>query len=95
MATGHSYAAGTCTVCGAAESNGGETPDNNRGGSDTPVAEEGGLGAGAIVGIVLGAVALLGGGFALYRFVIRKKKAPAVAPEVSAEDEEKKEDGNA
>ena len=93
-ATGHSYAAGTCTVCGAAESDG-ETPDNNQGGSDTPAAEEGGLGAGAIVGIVLGAVALLGGGFALYWFVIRKKKAPAVAPEVSAEDEEKKEDGNA
>ena len=36
---------------------------------------EGGLGAGAIVGIVLGALALLGGGgFCLYWFVFRKKK---------------------
>ena len=32
-----------------------------------------GLGVGAIIGIVLGAMALIGGGFCLYWFVIRKK----------------------
>jgi hypothetical protein len=40
-----------------------------------PTDDDGGLGAGAIVGIVLGAVAILGiGGFCIYWFVIRKKK---------------------
>ena len=39
------------------------------------ITEDAGLGAGAIIGIVLGAVAILGGGgFCLYWFVIRKKK---------------------
>ena len=38
------------------------------------IAENGGLGAGAIVGIVLGSAAILGiGGFALIWFVIKKK----------------------
>jgi hypothetical protein len=32
-----------------------------------------GLGVGAIVGIILGAIAVIGGGFCLYWFVIRKK----------------------
>ena len=36
-----------------------------------------GLGAGAIIGIIAGAVALIGGGFCLYWFVIRKKKLGA------------------
>ena len=36
--------------------------------------KKGGLGTGAIIGIVLGAVAILGGGgFCLYWFVIKKK----------------------
>ena len=39
------------------------------------ITEDAGLGTGAIIGIVLGAVAVLGvGGFCLYWFVIRKKK---------------------
>ena len=39
------------------------------------ITENTGLGIGAIIGIVLGAVAILGaGGFCLYWFVIRKKK---------------------
>ena len=39
------------------------------------ITEDAGLGTGAIIGIVLGAVAILGvGGFCLYWFVIRKKK---------------------
>ena len=42
------------------------------------ITEDAGLGTGAIVGIVLGAVAVLGiGGFCLYWFVIRKKKIGA------------------
>ena len=42
------------------------------------ITEDAGLGTGAIVGIVLGAVAILGvGGFCLYWFVIRKKKLTA------------------
>ena len=42
------------------------------------ITEDAGLGTGAIIGIVLGAVAVLGvGGFCLYWFVIRKKKLTA------------------
>ena len=42
------------------------------------ITEDAGLGTGAIIGIVLGAVAVLGvGGFALFWFVIRKKKLAA------------------
>ena len=49
---------GTCDICGF--------------GLDT--LEAGGLGTGAIVGIVVGSVAVLGvGGFALVWFVIKKK----------------------
>jgi hypothetical protein len=40
-----------------------------------PTDDDGGLGTGAIIGIVIGAIALLGGGFCLYVFVIKKKKA--------------------
>jgi hypothetical protein len=42
---------------------------------NNPGADQDGLGTGAIIGIVLGAVALLGGGFCLYWFVFRKKRA--------------------
>jgi len=39
-----------------------------------PTDDDGGLGAGAIVGIVIGSVAVAGvGGFALFWFVIKKK----------------------
>ena len=42
------------------------------------ITEDAGLGTGAIIGIVLGAVAILGvGGFCLYWFVIRKKELTA------------------
>ena len=46
-----------------------------------------GLGAGAIVGIVLGSLAVLGGGgFALYWFVLRKKPIVSADPTTSVED---------
>ena len=63
-----SDANGVCDACGytLAAAN---TPGDTTGG------EEEGLGTGAIVGIVIGAVVLLGGGgFCAYWFVIRKKK---------------------
>ena len=41
---------------------------------DDPTDDKDGLGAGAIVGIVIGSVAVVGiGGFALFWFVIKKK----------------------
>ena len=50
----------TCTVCGFVE--------------NAPIVYEGGLGAGAIVGIVAGSVVVVGaGGFSLFWFVIKKK----------------------
>ena len=58
-ATGHTLAEGS-DVCTVCGAD--TAPDNN------------GLSAGAIVGIVLGSVALLGGGgFAIFWFVIKKK----------------------
>ncbi len=49
-------------------------PGNNPPTDDPPSDDEGGLGAGAIVGIVIGSVAIVGiGGFALFWFVIKKK----------------------
>ena len=48
--------------------------DPNTGNTDEPKDDEGGLGTGAIVGIVIGSVAVVGvGGFALFWFVIKKK----------------------
>ena len=50
------------------------TPDNPNNTPDNPSGENDGLGAGAIVGIVIGSVAVVGvGGFALFWFVIKKK----------------------
>ena len=50
------------------------TPDNPNNTPDDPSDDKDGLGAGAIVGIVIGSVALAGvGGFALFWFVIKKK----------------------
>ena len=51
------------------------TPDNPNNTPDVPTDDKGGLGAGAIVGIVAGSVAVLGiGGFSIFWFVIKKKK---------------------
>ncbi len=50
------------------------TPDNPNNTPDDPNEDKDGLGAGAIVGIVIGSVAVAGvGGFALFWFVIKKK----------------------
>ena len=50
------------------------TPDNPNNTPDDPSDDKDGLGAGAIVGIVIGSVAVAGvGGFALLWFVIKKK----------------------
>ena len=51
-----------------------ETPDNPNNTPDNPNEDKAGLGAGAIVGIVIGSVAVVGiGGFSLFWFVIKKK----------------------
>ena len=50
------------------------TPDNPNNTPDDPSDDKDALGAGAIVGIVIGSVAVVGiGGFALFWFVIKKK----------------------
>ena len=50
------------------------TPDNPNNTPDDPSDDKDGLGAGAIIGIVVGSVAVVGiGGFALVWFVIKKK----------------------
>ena len=50
------------------------TPDNPNNTPDDPSDDTGGLGTGAIIGIVCGSVAVVGiGGFALFWFVIKKK----------------------
>lgn len=50
------------------------TPENPNNTPDVPNEDKDGLGAGAIVGIVIGSVAVVGiGGFALFWFVIKKK----------------------
>ena len=59
---------------------GGDEPGTDTPGTDTPGTDEptdynDGLGTGAIVGIIIGIVAVLGiGGFAIYWFVIKKKR---------------------
>ena len=48
----------------------GDSADSN----EAPVDNDGGLGVGAIIGIVVGSVAVVGiGGFAIFWFVIKKK----------------------
>ena len=78
---------GKCDTCEYQMTNGGgntETPDNPDNPNNTldnpnntpddPSDDKDGLGAGAIVGIVIGSVAVVGiGGFALFWFVIKKK----------------------
>ena len=50
------------------------TPDNPNNTPDDPTDDKDGLGAGAIIGIVIGSVAVVGvGGFTLFWFVIKKK----------------------
>ena len=51
------------------------TPENPNNAPNDPSDDKDGLGAGAIVGIVIGSVAVVGiGGFALFWFVIKKKE---------------------
>ena len=82
----HTYDGDTdasCNVCGAErtvenaesgnESNANTNENNASGNTEAPAKE--GLSGGAIAGIVIGAVAVLGGGFALLWFVIKKKIA--------------------
>ena len=68
---------GKCDTCEYQMTNGGgntETPDNPNNTPDDPNEDKDGLGAGAIVGIVIGSVAVAGvGGFSLFWFVIKKK----------------------
>ena len=79
-ATGHKYdndSDASCNVCGAervVNSNANTNENNASNNGEAP--EKQGLSGGAIAGIVIGAVVVLGGGgFALFWFVIRKKKA--------------------
>ena len=78
---------GKCDTCEYQMTNGGgntetpdnpdnpdNTPDNPNNTPDDPSGDEKGLGTGAIVGIVIGSVAVAGvGGFSLFWFVIKKK----------------------
>ena len=65
---------GKCDTCAYQLPAASNTPDASNSPNNTPEEEKGGLGAGAIVGIVLGSVAVVGiGGFALVWFVIKKK----------------------
>jgi hypothetical protein len=70
----HTFVEGACE-CGATDPNyvpGNDDP--NTGNTDEPKDDEGGLGTGAIVAIVVGSVLVVGvGGFALVWFVIKKK----------------------
>jgi flagellar basal body-associated protein FliL len=77
----------------------GTTPGgtNTPGGTDTPddpSDDKDGLGAGAIIGIIVGALVVLGGGgFALYWFVLKKKLTPPTEPAPTAEDITEAENG--
>ena len=69
---------GKCDTCeyqmSATHDNPNNTPDNPNNTPDDPKGDKDGLGAGAIVGIVISSVAVVGiGGFALFWFVIKKK----------------------
>ena len=69
---------GKCDTCEYQMSTTPDNPDNPNDTPDDPTDDKDGLGAGAIVGIVVGSVAVAGvGGFCLYWFVIRKKKFAA------------------
>ena len=69
---------GKCDTCeyqmSTTPDNPNNTPDNPNNTPVDPADDKDGLGAGAIVGIVIGSVAVVGiGGFALFWFVIKKK----------------------
>ena len=69
---------GKCDTCeyhmSTTPDNPNNTPDNPNNTPDDPTDDKDGLGAGAIVGIVIGSVAVVGvGGFTLFWFVIKKK----------------------
>ena len=54
-----------------------DDPGTTPSADNPPTDDDGGLGTGAIVGIVIGSVAVAGvggGGFAIFWFVIRKKR---------------------
>ena len=68
---------GKCDTCEYQMSTTPNTPDDpgtTPPADNPPTDDNGGLGAGAIVGIVIGSLAVLGGGFAVYWFVIRKRR---------------------
>ena len=74
---------GKCDACGkdmpttpgGDEPGNGDTNEPGNGGTNEPTDDNSGLGTGAIIGIIFGIVAVLGiGGFAIYWFVIKKKK---------------------
>ena len=62
----HSFVEGKCEC--------GETDPNYTPATENPEGSNEGLGTGAIVGIIIGSVAVVGIGFALWWFVFRKKK---------------------
>ena len=65
---------GKCDTCEYQMSTTPNSPDDPNNTPDDPNEDKDGLGAGAIVGIVIGSVAVVGiGGFALFWFVIKKK----------------------
>ena len=65
---------GKCDTCEYQMSTTPNNPDEPNNTPDDPNEDKDGLGAGAIVGIVIGSVAVVGiGGFALFWFVIKKK----------------------
>lgn len=69
---------GNCNVCGEARTvaeHVGADGDHADDGDGTELPKDDGLSGGAIAGIVIGAVAVVGiGGFAIFQFVIKKKK---------------------
>ena len=66
---------GKCDACEYQMSATPNNPDDPNNAPDDPNEDKDGLGTGAVVGIVLGSVAVVGiGGFALVWFVIKKKK---------------------
>ena len=72
-----------CDACGYAMPASGNTVS----GTDDPTDDKDGLGAGAIVGIVVGVLAVLGGGgFALYWFVLKKKPIAPTDPTTPVEE---------
>ncbi|MBQ2734073.1 MAG: InlB B-repeat-containing protein, partial [Clostridia bacterium] len=64
---------GKCDICEYQMSTTPNNPDDPNNTPDDPSDDKDGLGAGAIIAIVLGSLAILGGGFCFYWFIIRKR----------------------